>query len=228
VNPYPAGARLDLGALDRVTPLARCFGFDRGGPVDRYYIERFLARHAGDIRGEVLEIGDDRYTRRFGAGVTRGDVLDIQAANSQATIVADLADAPQIPASRFDCVICTQTLMFVFAVHAAAATLHRILRPGGVALITLAGISQVVRADMDRTGDFWRFTTASAQRLFASAFGGGSIAIESHGNVLAAVAFLHGLGMDDVRPQDLDTHDPDYPLIVTVRAHKALGARGAV
>ena len=47
-------------------PVSRSFGFDRGTPVDRRYIEQFLARHAAAIRGDVLEVGDDGYTRRFG------------------------------------------------------------------------------------------------------------------------------------------------------------------
>jgi GNAT superfamily N-acetyltransferase/SAM-dependent methyltransferase len=217
-----AGLRIDADALQRLVPVSRKFGFDRGGPVDRYYIERFLAAHAGDVRGAVVEIGDDHYTRRFGGDDrTSMDVLDRDRSNPRATIVADLARAPEIADGRFDCVICTQTLMFVYPVQAAAATLQRILRPGGVALVTLAGISQIVRDDMDHGGDWWRFTAASARRLFDDAFAGGDVAVRSHGNALAAIAFLHGLGMQDVDVEDLDIHDPDYQMLVTVRARKA-------
>src|SRR5215210_7162112 len=54
-----------FGSLRRVTPLSRYFGFDRGLPIDRYYIENFLARQAEDIHGRVLEIGDNSYTQRY-------------------------------------------------------------------------------------------------------------------------------------------------------------------
>src|SRR5215218_7850047 len=37
--------RLRLGR--HVTPVSREWGFDRGTPVDRYYVECFLARFAG-------------------------------------------------------------------------------------------------------------------------------------------------------------------------------------
>jgi hypothetical protein len=47
-------------------PVSRNFGYDRGLPVDRYYIEGFLDRHKSDVRGHVLEVGDDSYTRRYG------------------------------------------------------------------------------------------------------------------------------------------------------------------
>src|SRR4029453_14668409 len=45
-----------LGTLRRTRPLSNDFGYDRGTPVDRYYIERFLARHQSDVKGRVLEV----------------------------------------------------------------------------------------------------------------------------------------------------------------------------
>src|SRR5262249_6056962 len=72
----PPIGRVRFGSFRRVTPISREFGFDRGLPVDRYYIEQFLSVHADDIRNRVLEIGDDTYMRRFGGSrVTKGDVL---------------------------------------------------------------------------------------------------------------------------------------------------------
>ena len=46
-----------FGHLRRLTPFNRRWGYVRGLPVDRYYIENFLAGHAQDIHGHVLEIG---------------------------------------------------------------------------------------------------------------------------------------------------------------------------
>src|SRR5687767_2014936 len=105
----PRVGHVRFGSLRRVNPISRHFGFDRGQPVDRHYIEGFLARNATDVRGRVVEVGDDSYTRRFGAGrVTRSDVLHVSADNPQATIVADLANAEHVPSDTFDCVIVTQ------------------------------------------------------------------------------------------------------------------------
>src|SRR3954469_20019384 len=142
-RPPPPGA-VRIGSLHRLTPISRAFGFDRGQPVDRHYIEAFLAAHAGDVRGDVVEIGDDAYTRRFGGDrVVRSDILHVSADNPRATIVADLADADHIASDSFDCVIVTQTLPLIFDIAAAVRTIHRILRPGGVCLATVPGISQV-------------------------------------------------------------------------------------
>lgn len=216
-----APEHVNFGDLHRVEPITRSFGFERGRPVDRYYIEGFLARHAADIRGRVLEVGDPSYTRQFGGErVTLSDVLHIEEGNPHATIVANLADAPDLPSVAFDCFICTQTLTYVYAIRDAVRTIHRILKPGGVLLASVPGISQISRYDMDRWGEYWRFTSLSAHRIFAEEFRAENVAAEAHGNVLTATAFLHGLAVEDLARDELDFHDPDYELVVTIRAKR--------
>jgi SAM-dependent methyltransferase len=215
--PPPPGA-VHFGDLRRLTPISRAFGFDRGQPVDRYYIEGFLERHAPDVRGRVLEVGDDSYTRRFGGDqVTRRDVLHVHEGNPNATIVADLARGDAIPSAAFDCVILTQTLHLVYDMHAAAATLRRILAPGGVCLITVPGISQVDVGAWRETWH-WSFTTTSLARLLGDAFGAQQVTVEASGNVLAATAFLYGLSATELTRAELDAIDASYPVTVTARA----------
>lgn len=221
LNCWPPVGWVKFGSLRRLQPVSRTFGIDRGESIDRYYIEHFLARHAPDIRGCVLEIASNDYTRRFGGErVTRSEVLHVQEGNPRATIVDDLTSANQIESDSFDCIILTQTLQFIYDVHAAISNLHRILKPGGVLLATLPGISQISRYDMDRWGEFWRFTTLSAHKLFEQAFAADRITIQTYGNVFTANAFLHGLAVEELRPRELDYQDPDYQVIITVRAAK--------
>jgi hypothetical protein len=78
------------------------------------------------------------------------------------------------------------------------------------------------RYDMDRWGDYWRFTTLSAQRLFDDNFPGGSVEVRSWGNVLTAFAVLHGLTIEELTQPEIERHDPDYQVLVTIRAQKAL------
>lgn len=218
----PAIGRVQFGDLRRVTPISRSFGFDRGQPVDRYYIEHFLAFHEADIRGRVLEIGDNGYTRRFGRErVTQSDVLDHRSDNPGATIIADLARADNVPGALFDCIIFTQTMQFIYDLNSATHHLHRFLKPGGVLLATFPVITQVCRYDMDRWGDYWRFTTASIQRLLSDVFGTERVAVYPYGNVLAAISFLHGLSAHELDPQELDFYDPDYQILIAARAQAA-------
>lgn len=213
-----------FGNLPRLTPFSRHFGFDRGRPVDRYYIENFLARHADDIRGHVLEVADATYTHRLGGdSVTQSEVLHVSTGNSIATIVADLTDAPQILSDTFDCIILTQTLLFIYDIRTAIKTVYRILKPGGVLLATVPGITQICREAMEQYGQYWSFTTLSARRLFEEVFSEGQVEIQAHGNVLTASAFLYGLVTEDLRQAELDYHDPDYEVTITIRAVKPQG-----
>ena len=217
----------DFSRLRRLTPYRPAFGWFRGECIDRVYIERFLSQHAQEIRGRCLEIGESQYMSRFGVGqITRADVLDV-ILRPGVTIIADLTDAPAIPSNSYDCIICTQVLMCIYDVHSAVRTIFRILTPGGVALITLAGISQIAPPTMmAEGGEFWRFTRPSTQRLFADAFGAENVSVESFGNVLAATAFLHGLVSAELTEEELAYNDPDYPLSITVRAVKPAVDRG--
>ena len=216
----PPVGRVRFGDLRRTSPIAGTWGLGRGLPVDRYYIEQFLARQAGDIRGRVLEIGDDRYTRRFGgSAVTSSDVLNVNEGQPQTTIVADLCRLDQLPVDRFDCVIIAQTLQLIADLKGAVQGLHQMLRPGGVVLVTLPGISQTHYADW---GAHWRwsFTGLSARTLFESCFSSGDVTVETRGNVLAATAFLQGLTAEDLTPAELDVDDRDYQVSILVRAKK--------
>lgn len=216
-----------LGSLRRVTPLSREFGYDRGVPIDRYYIERFLAANASVIRGHVLEIADDTYTRRFGGDrVTASDVLHVMEGAPGATLTGDLTSADHIPSDAFDCVILTQTLQFIFDVPAALRTVRRILRPGGAVLATVPGIAPISRYDMDRWGCYWGFTSLSIRRLFEAAFPAAGLRIEAHGNVLTASAFLYGLAAEELQPEELDARDPDYEVVITVKAVSPAGGGG--
>lgn len=221
-NP-PIGT-VNFGSLRRVKPISKVWGLDRGQPVDRYYIEEFLTKHSLDIQGHILEIGDNKYTRMFGKErVIKSEILHISEDDPKATIVADLTQADHVRSNTFDCIICTQTLHLIYDVHSAIQTLYRILKPGGALLVTTPGISQISRYDMDRWGDYWRFTSASLQRITARAFPQDQIFIESYGNVLAAAAFLYGVAADELSEQELDYQDPDYEVIIGIRAIKQRG-----
>jgi SAM-dependent methyltransferase len=209
--------------LRNLNPVSRVFGTDRGTPIDRYYMEQFLQKNAGLIRGRVLEIGDPSYTRQFGGDrVAQSDVLHAVAGNRKATIVGDLVTGDGIPSGIFDCIILTQVLPFVADFRVAIRTCHAALKPGGTVLATVPGISQISRYDMDRWGDFWRFTSLSARRMFEEVFTGGDVSAEPFGNVLIATAFLQGMALHEMTAEELDYRDPDYEVIITIRATKGL------
>ena len=219
---WPRTHSVDFGDFRRVTPISPIFGLDRGQPVDRYYVERFLEAHAQDMRGRCLELGDAYYLEKFGGDRTEQiDVLHVTEGNPAATLVADLTDADHIASDLFDCIVFTQSLQMIYDCKAALETLHRILKPGGVLLLTSHGISKIGRRlGRDDWGEYWHLTTQSAAALFEECFPGGAVEVASHGNVLGAIAYLHGLAAEELAAEELDYHDPDFEVIVSVRARK--------
>ena len=214
------GIPAKLGDLRRTTPFNLNWGRGRGRPIDRIYIERFLESHREDIRGHALEVENDRYLRQFGTGVVRTDILHVHEGNPRATIVANLESAPELADECFDCIVLTQVLQYVFDLEAAMRTLCRVLAPSGVLLATVPGITRLSGAESELYGDWWRLTAQSAQRLAADCFGAANVRVESYGNVLAAAAFLFGLGSADLRQDEIDFHDPMYAVVLGIRAVK--------
>lgn len=205
----------------RKYPVSRVFGLDRGTPIDRYYIAKFLGRNSNLIKGRVLEVADSRYSKLYGSDqVEAFDVLYTTPVNKDVAIVSDLTDTSTLPESKIDCFICTQTFNFIYEVQKAIKGAHYLLKPGGVLLATVAGLCQISRYDMDRWGDYWRFTTASVKRLFGTVFKN-NVEVESFGNVLAAIALLQGVAVEDLpNPALLDEHDHDYQLLISILARK--------
>ncbi len=212
---------VEFGSFRRLDPIAPDFGIRRGQPIDRVYIEQFIGEHAEDISGRVLELEDPNYTRRFGRHrVTASDVLHVVEGNPRATIVADLTQANPLPDRHYDCVILTQALQFIYDVPAAIRTVRRILKPGGVVLATVPGISQVPEVE-EGCNWCWTFTAHSAGRLFGDVFGAANVTTASAGNVLTAVSLLHGITAGELTPGEFAHADPNYPVIVFIRAVKA-------
>lgn len=219
-NFKPAVGAVRPGDFDRVSPFSTQFGYDRGGPVDRYYIENFLRQHTDLIRGRVLEIGDNTYTHQFGSpALTQSDVLHVHGGNPQATFVGDLSDAQHIPADSFDCIILTQTLHLIYNIRGALQTCERILKPGGTLLLTVPGITQIDHDEWNENW-LWSFTAASLRKLLSDVFPVDHFAVDTHGNVFIATAFLYGMGLPEVTQEQLDFRDPHYQVIITARAVK--------
>jgi SAM-dependent methyltransferase len=208
------------GDFKRTTPFSKQFGYDRGGPVDRYYIENFLEKNKAFVKGQVLEIGDNEYTLRFGGpGVVKSDILHVDANNPLATYIGDLSDAPQIPDNSFDCIILTQTLHLIYDYENALRTCYRTLKPGGVLLLTVPGISNIDFTDWAHLW-LWSFTDTVIKKMLEKIFSPGNFETEVFGNVMVATAFLYGMGLPEIPKEKLDQTDPHYQVIITAKAIK--------
>ena len=201
-------------------PISNIFGMERGLPVDRYYIEKFLDENSRYIRGTVLEVDGREYTLKYGSNIERSISMHVCETSGENSIIANLETGEGIIDGLVDCFVSTQTLPFIFDVRNAAENTVRFLKKGGVALITVSGITQISRYDMDRWGHYWSFTTASLKRLFEECKDVESVEITSYGNVKSSASGLYGLAVEDMDEADLIYQDDDYQQIIAAVVKK--------
>lgn len=208
------------GQFNRTRPLSLEHGYDRGTPIDRFYIEAFLQRNAATVRGRVLEVGTDIYSRRFGRDrVEQLDVLHIHEGNPKATLVGDLATPGTLPSDAFDCIILTQTLQLVYDMRAAVAQMLIALKPGGTALITVPGIGAIDPGEWGASR-YWSLTEPALERLLCERFDPATVTVETYGNLFAATAFLHGACVEEIDEEKLRPLDRAYPVTVAASARR--------
>ena len=201
-------------------PRDRHYGYRRGLPVDRYYIEEFLTEVREAIRGEVLEVKQDLYATRFGGSrVGSVEIVDIDASNRHATIVGDILDPATLERGRYDCVILTQTLYLLSDANAGLANLWGSLRPGGTLVLSDPLLCPV---DELQPGDRGRMTPRGLELLFGRLSPAPrELAVTSYGNLVATTAFLHGLAAEELTQEELGHRDARYPVVVTAMARKS-------
>ncbi len=209
-----------LKALILRRPVSRIFGTERGTPIDRFYIEDFLQKNSNAIHGDVLEIAENTYTLKYGHAPLNSHILHVSSDNSNATLIGNLETGENIPVNSFDCIILTQTLPFIYDVRAVLKHSYLALKPNGTLLLTLPLIAQISRYDMDRWGDYWRFTDLAALRLLQEFFQKDKIVITVYGNYYAASSFLAGMALEDINRKRLFPTDHDYQLILGAIAGK--------
>lgn len=209
------------GNMRRLQPFSSRYGFDRGTPIDRYYLDLFFRKHAACIRGRVLEVCNPEFSERFGRFIDTLDLVDIDPRNDAATILADLAQAGSLPQEAFDCVILPQTLQYVEDVATALTNVWQSVAPGGTLLLSVPGISKIDHHLEE--SDRWRILPAGLVRAVATRCPSAESEIESFGNVLTATAFLLGLAVEELRAEELAAHDPLFPVVSCARVRKGPG-----
>lgn len=202
--------------LNSVEPVSRLFGFDRGTPIDRYYMDKFLTENAIAMPNpqNTFEVGESIYSEKFYENANH-EILMFDKG-------MDLTKPETVRQNYYDVFICTQVFNFIYDVKAAIRGAFSLLRDGGVMLCTVAGnISQVSRSDMENYGHFWGFTYLGIQRLVEETFGEQNVKVCPYGNAMAATAFIQGVAVEDLEEKEkLDMIDPDYAITVGIVAKK--------
>jgi hypothetical protein len=203
------------GNLRRTRPFSENFGFERGTPIDRHYLQRFLKEHADRITGDVLEIQLPGYTQKYGRNVVTSHTLDINA-SFRPTYCTDLAVADSVPSNRYDCFLLPNTLCVLKDIEACLRQALRVVRPGGMVLGTSAGFVPLT----PDASDYWHLSAAGWSEVASRVWPRGSYEVRSYGNALSAVAAMMGLAVEELTDEELDVHDDRYPVLVTLACRK--------
>ena len=200
-------------------PVSKRFGQERGTPIDRFYIERFLAAHRKYIKGTVMEIAEKRYIKMFSEDVSEAIILHVNGWG-EGVMKGNLATGEGIEADRVDCMICTQTIQFIYDIHNVVKNVYKLLKPGGMVMLTASAISQISLYDYKNWGEYWRFTDQSMKKLLAEVFEESQIEVYSYGNMKAAMAFMFGVCQEEMNLADLEYYDEQFPMIIAAIARK--------
>jgi SAM-dependent methyltransferase len=204
-------------AVKSVKPLSQKFGFDRGNPIDRYWIESFLTDHKRKVKGRVLEVVDSTYSQKFDSGVTKFDVVDLDPKNKQANIIGNLKNLTMVKDNTYDCIILTQVLGMIDDYDRAIKECHRILKKGGYLLVTSSCFSSLKSGDINEQ-PYWRFTPASGNYMMKKHFK--KVTVKSYGNVLSGQCFWAGLAQEELTKEQLEYNDPSYPCLLGIVCQK--------
>jgi hypothetical protein len=207
------------GNLRRLQQFSRDhFGFDRGTPIDRYYVDQFFQQHRDAITGDVLEIQKNMYAGRYGQHLRKVDSFDIEAdPDRPPTFLCDLAYSEGVlPSEAYDCLLMPCTLSVLRELEPCLRNALRVLRPNGV---ILTSGSALIPLDSE-TADYWHMTPAGWRVFLPSVWPGCEILVEGHGNCLAVLAASMGLVVEDLTAKELDYYDPMLPVTTTIFCRK--------
>jgi SAM-dependent methyltransferase len=204
-----------FGDLRRLVPIGKLFNLDRGTPIHNFYCDYFLANVAADFRGHILHVGEPDERGRAGTSVSL--FFSKMGIDSVETLSLGDLHNREPGTNHFDCIVVSDCLEYASNPDVPLELFKRLLKPGGVLLAILPGLQSGHRQG-GISNLHWHFTTHSARNLFERFFGRDNTHIRGFGNVLTAVAALHGLTAQELTSTELENHDPAYEVSIFVRA----------
>jgi len=142
---------------------------------DRFLLEEFVAKNAKQLSGVLLDVGgqDGKRYRGYFKHADKYVVLDPDE-SCEPDIVASAEKMP-LEDESIDSVLCMEMLMYVEDVPTAISEIARVLKPGGMLLMSSSFLGSLCHEPYD----YWRFTPFSLKNLLQPYFE--DIRIESRG-----------------------------------------------
>ena len=210
----PSVHHLQWGDLRRRFPVDANYGFGRGTPIDRFYLDIFLRKIKKNVCGKILEIGADQKRldlKKYKPGA-RFDSLDIEG-KSKPTFTANAEVQSILKPRSYDSILAFNVLGHCRNPFSVTKNMHTWLRPGGIAFCAVSSSQRVGRCPED----CWKIQPDGLRALFSNFR---KIQIISYGNLTTTIGALQGLAAEELSKEELLDHHPDYPVLSCVIAEK--------
>ena len=127
----------------KIKRVSKKFGFDRGLPIDRFYIDKYLDKNLSKSTYQNgLEVGGVQYLEKFKVAkktaLLHPEYLISEGHGDQALVVDLNKKFKNIGDEKFDLIIATNVLTFVEEPHLALNTFQELLVPGGLLIISVS------------------------------------------------------------------------------------------
>jgi SAM-dependent methyltransferase len=200
----------------KLLPISTDFGWSRGTPVGRHYVNKFVAEMATGLGGTVLEFGESRYKACFKT-VQQYQVIDVVPGPS-VDYVCDIHDVSSVPEHYFDVIVCTQVLEHVERPVDALRQLHKLLKHDGHLICTVPFLAHIHYVPTD----FYRFSIDAICSALGTA-GFQVLEARNSGNALVTLGSLLGYAAEDFRSKEMEVVDNVYPFNVLAFARPMKG-----
>jgi SAM-dependent methyltransferase len=157
--------RAQRGELDAwLTERNRAHTFSLTSYVVDRGVGRLIDQH---VTGRCLDAGSGRapYKARLEERGVEVLTIDIENRSGDVDIIGDLQNMPAVASASVDAVICTEVLEHVPDPAAALGEIERVLRPGGVLVLSVPHLSPIHEAPHD----FYRYTCFGLSHLLSKA-----------------------------------------------------------
>lgn len=206
----PAVNTIDWGDLRRKFPLCNLFGFTRGVPIDRYYLEKFISEIRLEVVGTVLEVGGvlvNRELYQF-SNATEYLTLDVEA-RPGISKVGDIHNPATIEFESLDTVVIFNVLEHCYDPWLAVKNIYSWLKVGGKCFCMVPNSQKI----HDIPADYWRILPDGMKQIFQD-FPQQKLYV--YGNPMSVIANFLGISAGELSPKELDDFHPDYPSITCI------------
>jgi len=128
---------------------------------DRYLLNQQVKKYSKNLYGQVLDIGSGGFDR-YSDLISYDSYVKMDISPGKNVDIVGSATSIPFGDSSFDCLVSTQVFEHLADPSRAASEAFRVLRSGGILLVTVPQINEL----HEEPNDYWRYTKFGLKELF--------------------------------------------------------------